>query len=338
MVITDKSNSIFSNKTVEVDKLSALPWSETHTYLMAWDTILYICENAGHELRSIYINYLTENKHDQVFLNFLIRAMPREVLCHQEPTNGTMSFAIMIPRDDSMNTIDYLRSRITLAVSTVRLISHISSLAAIRWYSDSFSCRLYHEALKLFPAIVRKWWTDLKPRQKSLVDRLTTAYVSPGICDHEFVALDRDRENNESMKLTVHRSTREVRATYSIDDARMELIVQLPNNYPLGVVKVSCGQQVGDKLQSKQIVRQLSIYLTHRNGSIADGLSMWKRNLDRKFEGVEECYVCYSVIHQETYQLPKLKCKTCKKKFHGQCLVSISGILLMFIRCQPAST
>jgi len=67
-----------------------------------------------------------------------------------------------------------------------------------------------------------------------------------------------------------------------------------------------------------------------QNGTIYDGLTMWKNNLDKKFEGVEECYVCYTVIHQETCQLPKLTCKTCKKKFHGPCLVRLLQAAFFF--------
>uniref|UniRef100_A0A1B0GD60 E3 ubiquitin-protein ligase listerin n=1 Tax=Glossina morsitans morsitans TaxID=37546 RepID=A0A1B0GD60_GLOMM len=114
--------------------------------------------------------------------------------------------------------------------------------------------------------------------------------------------------------VTVHTSTREVSAVYSIDEARMELVITLAANYPLGSVKV------GGRSTSRNIAMQLTIFLTHQNGTIFDGLALWKNNLDKKFEGVEECYVCYTVIHQDTCQLPKLTCKTCKKKFHGPCL------------------
>lgn len=178
-------------------------------------------------------------------------------------------------------------------------------------------------SLKHLSAVVRKWWTNAQPRQKLLIDKITTAFVSNQLCSEELKALTAKKDKLDSIQISVHQSTREVNATYSIDEARMELVIQLPLNYPLGAVKVSLGQQIGDKLQSRQLVRQLSIFLIHQNGSILDGLSLWKRNLDRKFEGVEECYVCYSVIHQETCQLPKQSCKTCKKRFHGQCLVSI---------------
>lgn len=49
---------------------------------------------------------------------------------------------------------------------------------------------------------------------------------------------------------------------------------------------------------------------------------MWKKNLDKKFSGVEECFICYSIFHINTYQIPKLSCHTCRKKFHAPCLVS----------------
>ncbi len=52
-----------------------------------------------------------------------------------------------------------------------------------------------------------------------------------------------------------------------------------------------------------------------------DGLSLWKRHVDKKFEGVEECMVCFSVVHGTNYQLPTISCRVCKKKFHSACLV-----------------
>lgn len=51
-----------------------------------------------------------------------------------------------------------------------------------------------------------------------------------------------------------------------------------------------------------------------------DGLILWKRNVDKRFEGVDDCMICFSVIHGSNYSLPKLSCKTCKKKFHSACL------------------
>ena len=57
-----------------------------------------------------------------------------------------------------------------------------------------------------------------------------------------------------------------------------------------------------------------------QNGSVLDGLQLWKQNVDKHFEGVEECYICYSVLHGSSYQLPRKQCRTCRKRFHAECL------------------
>ncbi|XP_071418883.1 E3 ubiquitin-protein ligase listerin isoform X2 [Pithys albifrons albifrons] len=116
-------------------------------------------------------------------------------------------------------------------------------------------------------------------------------------------------------------AAREVIATYSVDDIFIELIIQLPPNYPLGSITVESGKRVGVAVQQwRNWMLQLSTYLTHQNGSIMEGLSLWKNNVDKRFEGVEDCMICFSVIHGSNYSLPKKACKTCKKKFHSACL------------------
>uniref|UniRef100_A0A7N8YGG3 E3 ubiquitin-protein ligase listerin n=1 Tax=Mastacembelus armatus TaxID=205130 RepID=A0A7N8YGG3_9TELE len=57
-----------------------------------------------------------------------------------------------------------------------------------------------------------------------------------------------------------------------------------------------------------------------QNGSIMEGLALWKNNVDKRFEGIEDCMICFSVIHGSNYSLPKKACRTCKKKFHSACL------------------
>lgn len=292
-----------------MDDFSEIPTEQSIPFMLLWHCVLHICDGASSELRSTYASYLVEEKFDQTFLEMLFRMMPADVLRNQEVKATGFAYFLPITWQEIVN------DEIT---------------------PERYACYLYTLALKYLPAVVRRWWTNSQPRQKSLVDKITTAFVSTQLCNDELRALLDKKEKHDSFQIGVHTSTREVHATYVIDEARMELIIQLPLNFPLGVVKVNCGQQIGDKLQSRVVVMQLSIFLTHQNGSIWDGLSLWKRNLDRKFDGVEECYVCYSVIHQETCQLPKLTCKTCKKKFHGQCLVSgwksISSIQINFIK------
>ena len=39
-------------------------------------------------------------------------------------------------------------------------------------------------------------------------------------------------------------------------------------------------------------------------------------------QGIEECSICYCILHTNN-ELPKRTCRTCKKKFHDACLVSV---------------
>lgn len=56
-------------------------------------------------------------------------------------------------------------------------------------------------------------------------------------------------------------------ATYTIEDIVIELIIQLPPNYPLGSIAVGSGRRVGVAVQQwRNWMLQLSTYLTHQVG------------------------------------------------------------------------
>ena len=60
--------------------------------------------------------------------------------------------------------------------------------------------------------------------------------------------------------------------------------------------------------------------LLAQNGAISEALLLWRDSVDKVFEGVEECPICYAVVHATTRALPKLQCRTCHNKFHSACL------------------
>ncbi|CAD7003345.1 unnamed protein product [Ceratitis capitata] len=289
----DKYLLEFSFKITEIDEFSKIDREKAFTYLLMWDCIIHACVKSPLAMRTIYTSWLYENKFFEKFLHFVIRLMPIEILKNHDNK--------------------FLPSEIFNILSWEKLNDENLTL-------ERYACHLYTEVLKKLPAVVRKWWNISSSRQKTFVDRLTTNFVSPLICEGELSSISANKEKNENMQVTVHFSTREVIAVYFIDEVRTELTIVLPSNYPLGPVKVDCGKNIGGRLSSRNDALQLALFLNHQNGTILDGLALWKNTLDKKFEGVEECYVCYTVIHQDTCQLPKLTCKTCKKKFHGPCL------------------
>ncbi|EJW74990.1 hypothetical protein WUBG_14099, partial [Wuchereria bancrofti] len=56
------------------------------------------------------------------------------------------------------------------------------------------------------------------------------------------------------------------------------------------------------------------------NGSIVDAVLMWAGNIEKHMEGAEDCTICMMTVHSRTYQLPRVRCKQCKKRFHSDCL------------------
>lgn len=124
---------------------------------------------------------------------------------------------------------------------------------------------MYFQTLRSIPAIVRKWWNGLPTKQAAIIEKITTNYISQQLCTDEFTFLFQKKGNqNENMTIKVYMPLRQVTATYSIDETKFELIITLPNNYPLGCIKVEAGKQIGGRLQSRQTVMQCTIFLSHQ--------------------------------------------------------------------------
>uniref|UniRef100_A0A3Q2DVL2 E3 ubiquitin-protein ligase listerin n=1 Tax=Cyprinodon variegatus TaxID=28743 RepID=A0A3Q2DVL2_CYPVA len=183
------------------------------------------------------------------------------------------------------------------------------------------ACSVYYSTVQDLPAMVRLWWNSQEKRVSSAVEKFTSKYVSPVLSAQEISSVHDSTQMFDSMTVKARSAAREVIATYSVDDIYIELVIQLPQNYPLGSIAVESGRRVGVAVQQwRNWMLQLSTYLTHQNGSIMEGLALWKNNVDKRFEGIEDCMICFSVIHGSNYSLPKKACRTCKKKFHSACL------------------
>jgi len=267
------------------------PGNLTHTltmgYLLAWRVILCLIEQAGEELRPKYSEFLRSQGHLEQLLNHLFRLLPT-----------------------STSTLDSSFFKVPLNVS--------SDLSSLELQQLSGSC--WVSVCRHLPALARQWWQGLDRTAKDMVEKVTCFTVTPMLWKEEASAIA-GAEASDNMTLKVRDSVREVVATYTIDEGSMELVVSLPSNHPLGGLTVESGRRVGvDTGQWRKWMLQLTTFLTHQNGTILDGLKLWKRNVDKRFEGVEECYICFYILHGSNHQLPKLACRTCKKKFHSACL------------------
>ncbi|CAM5079418.1 unnamed protein product [Eretmochelys imbricata] len=270
-------------------------------YLLTWKLILTFFKAASSQLRALYSQYLRRTKNLNKLLYHLFRLMPENPAFSGPATE--------VPDKD---TKTFFTEELHLGVKdTTILSSQIPHLA----------CSVYHMTLKDLPAMVRLWWNSCEKRVFNVVDKFTSKYVSNILSLQEISSVQTSTQLFNGMTVKARSATREVIATYSVDDIFIELIIQLPPNYPLGSITVESGKRVGVAVQQwRNWMLQLSTYLTHQNGSIMEGLALWKNNVDKRFEGIEDCMICFSVIHGSNYSLPKKACRTCKKKFHSACL------------------
>ncbi|CAF3531422.1 unnamed protein product [Adineta steineri] len=186
------------------------------------------------------------------------------------------------------------------------------------------ACSVYFQCLSLIPALVREWYHNQPKRIRDAVDRVTQKYASPILIQQELDSASSLKEGSigEAGLFTVkkHSNTREITAIYNIESSCVEICIRLPLNYPLSIANIECTHHVGfTKEQWNKWMLQLKTNLTQNNGAIADGLLHWKQNIDKMMQGIEECSICYCILHTNN-ELPKRTCRTCKKKFHDACL------------------
>ncbi|XP_012683168.2 E3 ubiquitin-protein ligase listerin [Clupea harengus] len=272
-------------------------------YLLAWKLLLTFFKASPSNLRVQYSQYLKKSRSLHQLLLHLFRLMPENPYL---PGNGNEGCS---------------KEAKTFFTEPLSLSVRISEADSLRWEVPHLACSMYYGALKDLPAMVRLWWNSQEKRVFSAVDKFTSRYVSSVLSAQEIASVHASTQTFDSMAVKARTTTREVIATYSVDDIFIELVIQLPHNYPLGSISVESGRRVGVAVQQwRNWMLQLSTYLTHQNGSIMEGLALWKNNVDKRFEGVEDCMICFSVIHGSNYSLPKKACRTCKKKFHSACL------------------
>ncbi|XP_008425391.1 E3 ubiquitin-protein ligase listerin [Poecilia reticulata] len=268
-------------------------------YLLAWKLLLTFFKSSPSHLRAHYAQYLKRSCSLNKLLLHLFKLMPENPTC---PGQGT-------------------ETKESKTFFTENLLLTVDKNVGVEWELPHLACSVYYSTVQDLPAMVRLWWNSQEKRVSSAVEKFTSKYVSPVLSAQEISSVHDSTQMFDSMTVKARSAAREVIATYSVDDIYIELVIQLPQNYPLGSITVESGRRVGVAVQQwRNWMLQLSTYLTHQNGSIMEGLALWKNNVDKRFEGIEDCMICFSVIHGSNYSLPKKACRTCKKKFHSACL------------------
>lgn len=110
-------------------------------------------------------------------------------------------------------------------------------------------------------------------------------------------------------------------ATYTFSDVTLEIGMRLPDAFPLHTVEVEARSRIGmSESRWRKTLLGMMTLLRAKDGTLAEAVELWRRNLDKTFQGAEECPICYSVLHLATAALPRMQCRTCHNLFHSECL------------------
>jgi len=171
------------------------------------------------------------------------------------------------------------------------------------------------------PTLVKTWYNDdcprfLRQKLSAFVDNI----VAPATLQRELVRI-KDATTFGEMTVSGSCVSREVVATYEQDECALSVTIRMPSTFPLRNVEVDCQKTMGiAENRWRRWALQIMLMLNNQDGSVLDALLLWKQNVDKEFEGVEPCPVCYSVLCVKTHRMPDLECKTCHNRFHTSCL------------------
>ncbi|KAG5403658.1 hypothetical protein IGI04_009777 [Brassica rapa subsp. trilocularis] len=239
------------------------------------------------------------------------------------PLEQYMAQSLKKKDGDIPSELSVVASAATDAITTGSSLSTVKSLWPIETGNmASLAGAIYGLMLRVLPAYVREWFSEMRDRSaSSLIEAFTRTWCSPSLIKNELSQIKKADFNDESFSVSISKSANEVVATYTKDETGMDLVIRLPVSYPLKPVDVNCTKSIGisDAKQRKWLMSML-MFVRNQNGALSEAIRIWKRNSDKEFEGVEDCPICYSVIHTANHSLPRRACVTCKYKFHKACL------------------
>jgi hypothetical protein len=173
----------------------------------------------------------------------------------------------------------------------------------------------------LLPSMTRKWWATSCPKNLSpVLQNFIETEVSHSLAKREVQTIERAEQ---SELFSVHGSSvsRVISAKYIQDECVLELVIRLPASSPLRNVEVDCRKRLGvSEPRWRRWVLQIVTLLSTQDGSVLDAVLLWKSNVDKEFEGMEPCPICYCILHPKSLAMPSLECHTCNNKFHPACL------------------
>lgn len=178
---------------------------------------------------------------------------------------------------------------------------------------------LYYRVSKTFPEEVNHVWNRCKNAHiKKRIVQFTKSEITQRLIADELEML----KLSKSSALHISHNTDNRTLYVSLDtkaEVSIKLTIKIPATFPLEPLSFASSDDAGT-FKNKHLRWLMMAQSTANRSGISQGLLLWNENITNFFNGIEECPICYSIVHLQFNTIPGKTCKVCKHKFHTECL------------------
>jgi len=183
-------------------------------------------------------------------------------------------------------------------------------------------------ALQVLPGTARCFWEGLpRRRDRDIVEKLVARSFCSVLIQAEAAAaaelLEVQKDRLPGVEALVVRRRKELALQITRDELRAELCIAVPDAFPLKTATAEAPERtpgVPKPRVRNWMLQARQVLAGRKPASVGRVMVMWARSFALFFEGVEDCPICYNVVHLSTQTIPRKACPTCKHKFHNECL------------------
>ncbi|KAF7458006.1 zinc finger, C3HC4 type (RING finger) domain-containing protein [Cryptosporidium felis] len=175
-----------------------------------------------------------------------------------------------------------------------------------------------------FPRILREiWLCNSNNKTQAILQKLVLSYFSPIIIPVEInhIPFIVDKLSNSDKVITFDHnpSSRTIKIDYHERGFNASLSFTFSQSHPLVIPKVNLPSVAGvSKKQNSHWL--ISVIKAVRYKNVTHAILTWINNLSLYLDGVEDCLICYSIVHPQYRSLPRKRCGTCNNIFHSECI------------------
>ncbi|ORM42043.1 E3 ubiquitin-protein ligase listerin [Babesia sp. Xinjiang] len=179
--------------------------------------------------------------------------------------------------------------------------------------------RLYYKVAKMFPEEVNHVWNVCKsPYVKKQIREFTKNEITQRLIADELLLIKKDMSS--ALRVTHDADYRNVYVALETKaEVAVNLTVKIPSAFPLEPLSFA-SNDVSGTFKNKHLRWLMMAQSAANRCGIVQGLLLWSDNITKFFDGIEECPICYSIVHLQFNSIPSKTCKVCKHKFHTECL------------------